>query len=132
GNWYKLTPDITGSYANGTWTQIATMPVINGVQYAPLANASAVLPDGRVIVMGGEFNWQNHMNRPVWTSLGAIYDPVANTWTPVSAPAGSGWTGNDGVGGGIGDAQSTVLADGTFLLAACCGSPDVDALFDAT
>ena len=44
GNWYKLTPDITGSYANGTWTQIATMPVINGVQYAPLGNASAVLP----------------------------------------------------------------------------------------
>jgi len=132
GNWYKLTPDITGSYANGTWTQIATMPVINDVQYAPLANASAVLPDGRVIVMGGEYNWQQHMNRAVWTSLGAIYDPVANTWTPVSPPAGAGWTGTDGVGGGIGDAQSTVLADGTFLLAACCGSPDVDALFDAT
>ncbi len=135
GNWYKLTPDITGSYANGTWTQIATMPVINGVQYAPLGNASAVLPDGRVIVMGGEYNWLGNIysNRdPVWTSLGAIYDPVANTWTPVSPPAGAGWTGTDGVGGGIGDAQSTVLADGTFLLAACCGSPDVDALFDAT
>ena len=28
--------------------------------------------------------------------------------------------------------QSTVLADGTFLLAACCAFPDVDALFDAT
>jgi hypothetical protein len=132
GYWYKLTPDNTGSYANGTWTQIATMPVINGVQYAPLANASAVLPDGRVIVMGGEYNWQANNQQPVWTSLGAIYDPVANTWTPVSPPAGAGWTGNDGVGGGIGDAQSTVLADGTFLLGACCGSPDVDALFDAT
>jgi len=105
------------------------------VQYAPLGNASAVLPDGRVIVMGGEYNWLGNIysNRdPVWTSLGAIYDPVANTWTPVSPPAGAGWTGTDGVGGGIGDAQSTVLADGTFLLAACCGSPDVDALFDAT
>ncbi len=134
GNWYKLTPDITGSYVNGTWTQIATMPVINDVQYAPLANASAVLPDGRVIIMGGEYNWlgnkySNH--EPVWTSLGAIYDPVANTWTPVSPPAGAGWTGTNG-NGGIGDAQSTVLADGTFLLAACCGYPDVDALFDAT
>jgi len=51
GNWYKLTPDITGSYANGTWTQIATMPVINGVQYAPLGNASAVLP------MAGSSSW---------------------------------------------------------------------------
>jgi hypothetical protein len=72
------------------------MPVINGVQYAPLANASAVLPDGRVIVMGGEYNWLGNKysnGEPVWTSLGAIYDPVANTWTPVSAPAGAGWTG---------------------------------------
>ena len=101
GNWYKLTPDITGSYANGTWTQIATMPVINGVQYAPLANASAVLPDGRVILMGGEYNWLGNKysnGEPVWTSLGAIYDPVANTWTPVSAPAGAGWTGTNGNG----------------------------------
>ena len=128
GNWYKLTPDITGSYVNGTWTQIATMPVINGVQYAPNDNASAVLPDGRVIVMGGEYNWQGNPNLPdlpVDTNLGAIYDPVANTWTPVSAPAGSSWS-------NIGDAMSTVLADGTFLLSACCAFPPADALFDAT
>ncbi|MFZ1130745.1 MAG: choice-of-anchor D domain-containing protein [Terriglobales bacterium] len=125
GNWYKLTPDITGSYVNGTWTQIATMPVINGVQYAPSDNASAVLPDGRVIVMGGEYNWQAINELPVDTNLGAIYDPVANTWTPVSAPAGSSWS-------KIGDAMSTVLADGTFLLGSCCSVPSVDALFDAT
>ena len=125
GNWYKLTPDITGSYVNGTWTQIATMPVINGVQYAPSDNASAVLPDGRVIVMGGEYNWQAINELPVDTNLGAIYDPVANTWTPVSAPAGSSWS-------NIGDAMSTVLADGTFLLGSCCSVPSVDALFDAT
>jgi len=124
GNWYKLTPDITGSYANGTWTQIATCR----------SSTRAVCSAGQrlrraarwpVIVMGGEYNWLGNIysNRdPVWTSLGAIYDPVANTWTPVSPPAGAGWTGTDGVGGGIGDAQSTVLADGTFLLAACCGS----------
>ncbi len=121
GNWYKLTPDITGSYVNGTWTQIASMPVINGVQYAPSANASAVLPDGRVIVMGGEYNLLSLVD----TNLGAIYDPVANTWTPVSAPAGSSWS-------NIGDAMSTVLADGTFLLGSCCSVPPVDALFDAT
>jgi hypothetical protein len=128
GNWYKLTPDITGSYVNGTWTQIATMPVINGVQYAPADFASAVLPDGRVIVMGGEYNWQGNPNlpdTPVDTNLGAIYDPVANTWTPVSAPAGSSWS-------NVGDAMSTVLADGTFLLGACCAFPPADALFDAT
>lgn len=118
--WYKLTPDINGSYANGTWTQIASLPVIGGVQYAPLYHASAVLPDGRVIIMGGEYNGTG---TEVWTNLGAIYDPVANTWTAVSAP--SGWS-------EIGDAESVVLADGTFMLASCCASPAADALLDAS
>lgn len=118
--WYKLTPDINGSYVNGTWTQIASLPVIGGTQYAPLYHASAVLPDGRVIIMGGEYNGSG---TEVWTNLGAIYDPVANTWTPVSAP--SGWT-------QIGDAESVVLADGTFMLAACCADPAADALFNPT
>lgn len=131
GEWYKLTPDITGSYVNGTWTEIATLPVFYNVdgwveiQYSPLNFASAVLPDGRVIVMGGEYNGP-YDGLPV----GAIYDPVANTWTPVSAPPGAGWVQYPLA---IGDAQSTVLADGTFLLAACCADdPDLDALFDAT
>jgi hypothetical protein len=121
-DWYKLTPDITGSYVNGTWSQIASLPVINGTQYAPLYFASAVLPDGRVIIMGGEYNGGvgDH------TTMGAIYDPLANTWTAVSPPTGIAWF-------AIGDAQSAVLANGTFLLAACCaGSPTADALFDAT
>ena len=120
--WYKLTPDINGSYVNGTWTQIASLPVIGGTQYAPLYHASAVLPDGRVIIMGGEYNGSG---TEVWTNLGAIYDPVANTWKTVSAPSGTSWT-------QIGDAESTVLADGTFMLAGCCADPDVDALLDAT
>ena len=50
--WYKLTPDINGSYINGTWSQIASM----AANYGPLFFASAVLPDGRVIVEGGEYN----------------------------------------------------------------------------
>ncbi len=128
GKWNKLSPDITGSYVNGTWSEIATMPVLsnfNNIQYAPLYFASAVLPDGRVIVMGGEFN-PPFYGFPV----GAIYDPVANTWTPVSAPPG--WV-QPGSLLTIGDAESTVLADGTFLLASCCDTdPDLDALFDAT
>jgi len=36
-SWWKLTPDINGSYTNGTWSQIASLPVINGTQYEPLA-----------------------------------------------------------------------------------------------
>jgi hypothetical protein len=100
-NWWKLTPDNTGSYINGTWTQLANMP--SG--YSPLYYASAVLPDGRVIVEGGEYI----NNISTFSGKGAIYNPVANTWTSVSPP--SGWT------GGIGDAQSVVLANGTFMLA---------------
>ena len=42
---------------------------------------------------------------------GAIYDPLANTWTPVAPPAG--WM-------TIGDAQSVVLANGAYMQANCC------------
>ena len=127
-DWYKLTPDNTGSYVNGTWTQIASLPVIGGKQYQPQYHASAVLPDGRVIINGGEYNGSNV---EAMTSQGAIYDPVANQWTPVAPPSGTGWA--SGVPrSGIGDAASVVLADGTYLLGAAVAYPDVDALFDAT
>ena len=45
--------------------------------YQPLYYSSAVLPDGRVIVEGGEYN----MGHGAWTNKGAIYDPKTNTWT---------------------------------------------------
>jgi hypothetical protein len=53
--------------------------------------------------------------------LGAIYDPLANVWTPINPP--SGWT-------TIGDASSVVLANGTFMLANCC--TEQQALLDAS
>ncbi len=105
-SWYKLTPDINGSYANGTWSTIASLP--SG--YAPRFVASAVLADGRVIVEGGEYNNVSGCNA-VWTTLGAIYNPATNSWASVSPP--SGWT-------TIGDAQAVVLNNNTFLLANCC------------
>ena len=120
--WYRLTPDVKGDYADGTWSQLASLPVIGGTQYQPQYHASGVLPDGRVIIMGGEYNGGGG---GVWTNLGAIYDPVANQWTPVTAPTGSGWA-------RIGDAQSTVLANGAFMLGSCCGNPDVDAILNPT
>jgi hypothetical protein len=101
--WYKLTPDANGSYVNGSWSQVASLPA----GYAPLYFGSAVLPDGRVIVEGGEYNF----GVPTWTNLGAIYDPVLDMWTSVAPP--SGWK-------TIGDAQSSVLADGTFMQSNCC------------
>ena len=72
-DWWRLTPDDTGSYVNGTWTQIASLP--SG--YAPLYHSSAVLPDGRVIIEGGEYNfYQGLYFVPIWTAEGAIYDPA--------------------------------------------------------
>jgi len=115
GNWFKLTPDNTGSYINGTWTAIASMPA----GYAPRFFGSAVLPDGRVIAMGGEYNGTGC--NPVDTTLGAIYDPVANAWTTVNPP--SGW-------GRIGDASGIVLANGTYMQTSCCDSPPVAALLN--
>lgn len=128
-DWYKLTPDDTGSYANGTWSQVASLPT----GYAPLYFASAVLPDGRVIIQGGEYNAACSANNPVWVNQGAIYDPVANSWSAVSPP--SGWGSNTcgaSLTDPIGDAQSIVLPDGTFMLGACCGDPSVSALLNAT
>lgn len=102
--WWRLTPDSTGSYINGTWTQLASLPV----GYSPLYYASAVLPDGRVVVEGGEYNGGSSA---VESALGAIYNPATNAWTSITPPSGVTE---------IGDASSVVLANGTFMLGPCC------------
>jgi len=100
-NWHRLTPDERGSYVNGTWSSINSMPS----DYAPLYFASQVLPDGRVLVEGGEYNGIGCPGAE--TPLGAIYDPIKNKWTNVNPP--SGW-------GEIGDSPSVVLPNGTFMI----------------
>jgi hypothetical protein len=129
-SWYKLTPDTNGNYATGTWKRIAELPP----GYGPLYFASAVLNDGKVIIQGGEYNVpQCSATVPAWTSKGAIYDPVANTWTKVNPPNGSGWINTLSCGhgdGGIGDAPSIVLPNGRFMLSACCASPSIDAFLN--
>ncbi len=105
GNWWLLTPDAHGDYVDGTWTQAASMPSA----YAPMYAASAVLPDGRLISVGGEYNFGVFDE----TNLGAIYDPVANTWTAVAPPDGG-----TGDWSNIGDAPGVVLADGSWLVGA--------------
>jgi hypothetical protein len=102
-DWWALTPDASGSYQNGTWSQLASLPA----GYAPLYYASAVLPDGRLAILGGEYNF----GHSVWTNLGAIYTPKTNKWKTLRHPGG--WT-------SVGDAQSVILADGTFMVADCC------------
>jgi hypothetical protein len=98
-NWWALTPDANGSYLNGTFSQLASM----SSNYGPLYFASAVLPDGRVIVEGGEYNFLIGVE----TNQGAIYNPVTNAWTSVNPPVG--WA-------QIGDAPGAVLDNGTFTI----------------
>jgi len=98
-SWDLLTPDKSGSYVNGTWKQLASLPA----GYAPSAFASAVLADGRLIIEGGEYNNGSF----AFTNLGAVYDPVKNKWTAQKPPQGWGF---------IGDSPSAVLPNGHFLL----------------
>ena len=98
-DWAKLTPDKFGSYVNGTWKRIASLPA----GYVPDAFASAVLADGRVIIEGGEYN----NGQFAFINRGAVYDPVKDTWTEQKPPKGWGF---------IGDSPSAVLPDGRFLL----------------
>ncbi len=119
--WDRLTPDASGSYQNGTWSAMPAMPNGNDpnnpfgscvdCEYAPLFYASAVLKDDRAIVIGGEYNGDPQTNSQfqVWTNIGFIYDPVSDSWSnQLSEVFG---------GGSIGDTQSVILQDGTFLLA---------------
>lgn len=98
-DWWKLSPDNTGSYVNGNWKQVASLPA----GYVPDDFASAVLADGRLVITGGEYNFGNF----ALTNLGAIYDPKANTWTTLAPP--KNWT-------YIGDAPSVVLPNGNFVV----------------
>jgi hypothetical protein len=96
-HWYRLTPDASGSYAHGTWATMADSV------HGPLYYASGILRDGRLIVVGGEYDFGSLL----WIVNAEIYDPVANTWTTLPTPAG--WV-------RIGDAPGCVLPDGRFMV----------------
>jgi len=91
-NYDRLTPDIHGSYANGTWSHIANM--IDSRLYF----SSQVLMDGRVYVAGGEYGSGGNSAE--------VYDPLNDSWT--AAPY---------TGFYIGDANTEILSDGRVLQA---------------
>jgi hypothetical protein len=96
-NWYHLTPDIYGSYVNGTWTGLA------GMHYTRLYYASDVLTNGMVFVAGGEYGSGG--------GKAEIYDPMSNLWTVVPVPSGVL------ASGGFSDSVSKILPDGNVLIA---------------
>lgn len=112
-HWVKLTPDAKGSYANGTWTSLASSA------YARGGAQEHVLKDGRFFEAGGEFiyswpavggvaacasNCTQPPNGSILFKNVEIYDPVANTWT--QEPMGLY---------DIGDTGSATLGDGRIL-----------------
>ncbi len=50
-DWYLFRPDASGSYVNGTFYPAASLPR----DYVPYATSGGVLPDGRVLLIGGEY-----------------------------------------------------------------------------
>jgi len=106
-SWYRLTPDLNGSYVNGTWSAIAPM------KYTRLYYSAAVLTNGMVIVAGAEYG--------TGTTNSELYNPVSNTWTSVPVPSGLITTNNvpSGTGensAGFIDSISKILANGDVLV----------------
>lgn len=105
--WYKLTPDSTGSYINGTWT------TLNPMHYSRLYYSSDVMTNGNVFVAGGEYG--------NGTTNAEIYNPVANSWNILSIPNGiinkNNTIGSDGANsGGFIDSASSLLSNGQVLI----------------
>jgi len=89
--WYRLTPDTSGNFANGTWTTLAKM------HDSRLFCATQVLTNGNVFECGGEYG-SGH-------GKAEIYDPLANVWTELPLP-----------GIGYSDAESKMLPNGNVLM----------------
>jgi hypothetical protein len=91
--WAILTPAANGSYTSGTWTRASN------ANQTHLYDATQVLPNGQVFVAGGEFGTGGQ--------TGELYNPLTNTWMLMpSQPYG-----------GISDAPSMLLPNGTVLIA---------------
>lgn len=105
-HWWRLTPDNTGSYATGTWSNLSPAP--SG--YGPLFYCS-VLPDGRVVVIGGEFNQAPGGTNE--STLGYVFNPTASggsgQWSSAISLGTTGWT-------QIGDSSCVVLPNKTFVV----------------
>lgn len=95
--WCRLTPDIHGSYAAGTWSTIASM-IDTRLYYS-----SQLLKDGRFYIAGGEYGTGG--------SKGEVYNPLTNTWTATGSP-----------GSTLSDANSEILPDGRVLQALVSGN----------
>jgi hypothetical protein len=97
-NWFALTPDSRGNYVDGTWKQLTSMHLQR------LDYASVMLPNGDVMVLGGEYSGKDL--KKTYTNETEIYDPVRDQWTTTaSVPAAMDY----------GDEPVEVLPNGSVL-----------------
>ncbi|HEX3998078.1 MAG TPA: choice-of-anchor D domain-containing protein [Pirellulales bacterium] len=100
--WFELTPDATGSYVNGTWSTVSSSNV------ARLFFPSALLQNGNLFVVGGEYSDPNSDNND--TNTAEIFNPyvgTGGTWTNIpSDPTPDSSLGDDPI---------EVLPDGNVL-----------------
>jgi hypothetical protein len=97
--WYKLTPKGI-SYAAGGWSTLLPM------SKPRLFFGSNILPNGKVMVLGGEYTGPNTTPATVTDdNTGEIYDPTTNTWSPMATFPQSQF----------GDDPTEVLPDGRVL-----------------
>jgi Kelch motif len=107
-NWFRLTPDIHGSYINGTWSMLAPMT------YSRAGCASDILINGQVFVAGGEYGTGG--------PNAEVYDPVRNVWRVIPVPTSllnpanlsPIWGGNTHQS--FGEPDSEVLPDGNVVV----------------
>ncbi|EDY17497.1 Ig family protein [Chthoniobacter flavus Ellin428] len=103
-SWYRLKPDIHGSYVNGTWTTLGSMHDTR--QYY----SQQVLKDGRVFVAGGEYGTGGHNAE--------VFDPLTNSWTITPS------SGQDFI-----DSISEILGDGRVMVGPV-GGPASTVIYD--
>jgi len=148
-DWWRLSPDSSGSYIKGGWSKVA--PMKDSRRYF----ASAVLADGRVFVAGGEYSdsgsdlnsaevyepdrdqWIGMVTPPTWTAvgdapccvladgrllLGSIMSPAA----AVLDPASNGWTATNNKDDVSTEETWTLLPDGAVLTVECRGHPKAE------
>src|SRR5208282_3838046 len=145
--WVRLTPDINGNYETGKWTTLNNAP--NGTdgtdvlgvtcapcQWAPEYYASAVLPDGKVVFIGGEYDTNSTPTHPAWSTIGFLFDPTKNSgmgsWSAqLTQPWATYVNGSGDTVGSIGDAQSIITQQGTMLVANTTDS-DIGSFDEAT
>src|ERR1051326_6948099 len=101
--WLRLTPDNKGDYSNPSWSGELDM------SFDRQFFATAVLRDGRVCAIGGEYSSDKSLNpsgNPA--ASGEIFDPKTNSWSNMNKPAQYNWI--------QGDAVACMLPDGRLLL----------------